>query len=1594
MSSYNNTISSNNGGRSSSARREWSNAKQRLMKEAADLAVNPIENCSAAPLENNILEWHANISTPLYEGVCFHFILTFTEDYPKIAPKVKVCNHIVHPNVFGEYLCLDILTMSKETENTPYRGWTSAYTVSSLLVQLQCFLFDLPKGGRYTYGQCDHQYNAALSYKCQICGHCGTEPFPPVKPAKREPGFYRLRRLALVRETADLKSPHVCNLDHNTCVEITKMEGHRARINLQHHQDVASGVDIGYCSAFTKQGVLTEFILPILPLGVYKTKKSAKVFRKDKTLMFQMKRKMQVSVEKFLPFQDQVLAKLSDIPSRYSEPSIDMDDLYVDATLLKLVSKFDEVVEKKAVLSGESCWLHEFYGDVLDIILAMLDGDTVNSLSLCHEDLKKKVSNSQILSMRNYRCFFTLKTMRDEDTVIGVGIKTDVMPRRSRHKKVVVRGRTYDAKRDVLQRLHPSFDYVAYEAFSDFKVSSNVWKDCVDMDAFLPLFINKTHGKRALPLAEKCILAMWKKENKKNSLNCERLMETLAKLMNTTVVNMNKCVDDVEAEEIQLFDSIKALEGYMGFHHLLLAFAIKYPQLIEIANEKIRNFCKNPSIRDKEITPDVGELIVYLSISKYSWKQFFPAYAREVFDRNARWILSKYPALRHLEEDNYRSCIRMTQSFLASKTGLRLAAFQSFFMNEIASPSELQRRENKVQILFKEYNSRLGKPVEGMAERLQIHSRKVLAMSNWFDYFNLVGFAAPTSVELSSWLRQSIARSSLKKYHIETLILKYKESHIESPHNTKHKNPFLCMCAGGQVFNLQDATSMETCTLVSKPKDRIDIAFVIDCSGSMGCWLTQAKNSIQHIIKDVSEKTQFKKVRFALVPYRDHEPSGVRGYVVQKYEFTSNIHEMQKNVSTLAPVGGTDNPEAMSCALATAAELSWNRDAMQLLIHIGDANPHGLSPRERDNFPNGCPCGHDALRVAHNLAKKGIPIYNVFCGRSKGGLTATFYRALSHITNGQCVSLENAETLSKIVLGAAMEEQTMDRISRTVAPMWDRVHERHPNARDDQIIYELYQRLKQLKFEVECVLGGEEGSISHSIETIAFCTDIKQCRAMQTKGGEYFHSYSGGDGQITKATKKLINEGQVRKWYKRNKTMLAIAQFKKQGCQYAQPHWQKPAAEERQNICGIAKFSARSVRPWAKVDSRHVQKIFKQAGKIAEEGSSGTPLLMKGGAAATTSTVAWGTTTQPTGPNRNAAPRAVAPQPRPLGVGPMQPRNAAPGPIQNSALRTGPSRPTQPRNAAPGPIQNSALRTGPSRPTQPRNAAPGPIQNSALRTAPSRPRNAAPGPIQNSALRTAPSRPMQPRNAAPGPIQNSALRTAPMQPRNAAPGPIQNLAPFSNMGRAPAPMTRNTSYPVNNASRSSSRSLNTNPNFPGRGAPIQSIRTASRSNSSQRTRGAPIQSIRSSRSTSREPQRQMTSNPSRSFGSAPSTGTRPPQSSPNPRPMVSQPPAPYRPMMSQPPAPYPDRRSRSSSGSTQSIDSRKVVVSFNTNKIMTDLISQRLQRAGVSAPVNIQMQDGHAVVSFNSSTDAVVALRSRLSQMEVKTVEQFRQTKI
>merc|ERR1719265_1562685 len=231
--------------------------------------------------------------------------------------------------------------------------------------------------------------------------------------------------------------------------------------------------------------------------------------------------------------------------------------------------------------------------------------------------------------------------------------------------------------------------------------------------------------------------------------------------MNTTVVDMSKKLDDLGVGEIQLFDSIKVLEGYMSFYHLLLAFVNKYPSIVDIANRRVQSFTSDKKFRDKNKCPDIGELLVYVAISKYEWEEVCPWYIDEMMVRNARWILAKYPNLKDCQKKDLASCIRMRQSYDATEVGKRMAMFQVFFIDNIACPRHLKENPDRLFFLFKEMSQRFGKPNTDLAEQLQVHSRRVLACKGWDEYFEMLRFPAPSSEKLSQWLR--LARSESKK---------------------------------------------------------------------------------------------------------------------------------------------------------------------------------------------------------------------------------------------------------------------------------------------------------------------------------------------------------------------------------------------------------------------------------------------------------------------------------------------------------------------------------------------------------------------------------------------------------------------------------------------------------------------------------------------------------------------------------------------------------------------------------------------------------------------------------------------------------------
>jgi len=172
-----------------SANRHRIIAQRRLKRDFIELQRANILSIAAQPLDDDIFEWHVNIKPTdgVYSGVYFHCILRFPESYPTNPPKVEICTRISHPNVFDGWICLSMLR--SHTKNVPYEGWSRAYSVTSILMQLQSFLFaeKIEQDGGYNANARlrDRDVKVSLTvckqFKCKKCGHSHDAPWPKVK---------------------------------------------------------------------------------------------------------------------------------------------------------------------------------------------------------------------------------------------------------------------------------------------------------------------------------------------------------------------------------------------------------------------------------------------------------------------------------------------------------------------------------------------------------------------------------------------------------------------------------------------------------------------------------------------------------------------------------------------------------------------------------------------------------------------------------------------------------------------------------------------------------------------------------------------------------------------------------------------------------------------------------------------------------------------------------------------------------------------------------------------------------------------------------------------------------------------------------------------------------------------------------------------------------------------------------------------------------------------------------------------------------------------------------------------------------------------
>jgi len=122
-------------------------------------------------------------------------------------------------------------------------------------------------------------------------------------------------------------------------------------------------------------------------------------------------------------------------------------------------------------------------------------------------------------------------------------------------------------------------------------------------------------------------------------------------------------------------------------------------------------------------------------------------------------------------------------------------------------------------------------------------------------------------------------------------------------------------------------------------KPAVEVAFVLDTTGSMGGLIEGAKRKIWSIATAIVDSNPDADIRMGLVAYRDIGDE----YVTKKFELTTDIQDLYANLLELKARGGGDWPESVNEALDVAVnKMKWTDggDVRRIVFLVGDAPPH------------------------------------------------------------------------------------------------------------------------------------------------------------------------------------------------------------------------------------------------------------------------------------------------------------------------------------------------------------------------------------------------------------------------------------------------------------------------------------------------------------------------------------------------------------------------------------------------------------------------------------------------------------------------------
>ena len=229
-----------------------------------------------------------------------------------------------------------------------------------------------------------------------------------------------------------------------------------------------------------------------------------------------------------------------------------------------------------------------------------------------------------------------------------------------------------------------------------------------------------------------------------------KVLKIFSSLMNQLVVEIMNNKNNLTAND-------KFINGYFALYRLMMCCALENDAVVKLADTHLKNFVVNENQRSKQSVPNLGELLVYLTISqKFSWNDIAQFFVNECDARNVFWYAignhnnpAKCPELKNPAMVNGRA----QKVFTATETSRNLVMFQVKFA-QVANGLTMEIME-----------SNHGLAPEPIRLELKDVYNKITGIKTWNEYFAWLGLPQISDEQRSKQLVAALETSRKAGYH-------------------------------------------------------------------------------------------------------------------------------------------------------------------------------------------------------------------------------------------------------------------------------------------------------------------------------------------------------------------------------------------------------------------------------------------------------------------------------------------------------------------------------------------------------------------------------------------------------------------------------------------------------------------------------------------------------------------------------------------------------------------------------------------------------------------------------------------------------------